>query len=110
MGGHSSLTSRAAPLPCGFGATLTADDLASFGIGAWSGDDLGPTAASLRELWAAMVEAKGLLVLKDQLELRRSPAAYMNFSNRLLRVAAGGPSQSIPINPNQYQLTPINPN
>ena len=52
-------------------------------------------AMALSALWTAMVEAKGLLILKGQQELRHNPAAYMNFSERLLRVAGGrDPSKS----------------
>ena len=78
-------------------SVLNGDALAAAGIGAWADNEVGPSGTALLELWKAMVEAKGLLVLKDQHELQRNPAAYMNFSARLLRVASGGDPSAVPV-------------
>ncbi len=93
----SSLAASAQPLPCGFGSVLSGDALAAAGIGAWSDNEVGPSDTALLELWKAMVEAKGLLVLQNQQELQQNPAAYMNFSARLLRVASGGDPAAVPV-------------
>ena len=97
MSGRASLAELATPLPCGFGAVLSDDSLRTAGIGGWTEGDVGPSEASLFELWEAMVQAKGLLVLKGQHELQSNPTAYMNFSDRFLRAAAGGDPSAVPL-------------